>query len=268
MIWPRFQRALVMQEAGDKHDTRRNDSESPGSTPLTVLLPVHNEASTIEHVISDIYRQVVRPTGAELIVCEDGSTDGTLDVLQRLSTKFPFRLLSDSYRKGYANAVRDGLSRVRSDFAFFSDSDGQYRSADFWRLWPYAGEYDMVIGRKVRREEPFHRTALSRGFHVLAKSLFDIPHKDIDCGFRIINRRVLDEVLPEVGLLPYSFWAEFTIIAHDSGFKILEVPISHSSRLQGMTSIYTLDRLPKIVTRQLIGLAALRHHRGQRTGKR
>jgi hypothetical protein len=115
----------------------------------------------------------------------------------------------------------------------------------------------MIIGRKLDREEPFHRILLSRGFHVLVKTVTDVPLKDMDCGFRIIRKTVVDAIVDDVGSLPYSFWAEFSILAYRRGFRILEVPVTHRARLNGTTSIYNPHRLPMIVALQARGLASL-----------
>jgi len=224
---------------------------------LTVLIPVHNEAEIIGSVLPQFYREIVVPTGAELLVTEDGSTDHTQRVLEGLASQYPMRLEMGGARKGYTEAVRDGLRHIRTGLVFFADSDGQYDPADFWKLWPHIRDYDMVIGRKAKRDEPRHRIVLSRGFHILAKSFTSVPLKDMDCGFRILRREVVEKVLPEVNALPYSFWAEFTIIAYHMGFRILEVPISHHNRLHGVTATYLPRRLPNIVWRQFFGITAL-----------
>lgn len=247
---------MKMQESRPDYEEHAVDA-STLSDALSILLPVHNEAATIESVLSDFCATVAGPLRAETIVCEDGSTDGTAEVLRDLAQRYPIRLLTGSRRKGYASAVRDGLRNAHSNLVFFADSDGQYAAEDFWRLWPHIDDYDMIVGRKERRADPLHRTVLSKGFHLLTKTLFQIPLKDLDCGFRIIRRNVIDKVLPRVRSLPYSFWAEFTIVASHQGFRILEVPITHKKRLQGITSIYTYEQLPFIVMKQAAGLANL-----------
>jgi len=224
---------------------------------LTVILPAHNEANSIEQVIREFREQVVLPTGADFLVCEDGSTDGTDRVLRVLAAAGEIRLLNDVARKGYGDAVRDGLRTIKTPWTFFADSDGQYDARDFWKLWTHVGSYDMIIGRKVEREEAFHRIVLSRGFHALVKAVADVPLKDMDCGFRIVRKEVVDSILDDIGSLPYSFWAEFSILAYRRGFRILEVPINHHARLNGTTSIYNAWRLPLIVAQQARGLAAL-----------
>ena len=117
---------------------------------------------------------------------------------------------------------------------------------------------DMVIGAKIERQEAPHRILLAKGFHLLVKCLFGIRLRDIDCGFRLIRRRLVESVLDEVRDLPYSFWAEFTVISSLAGFRIVEVPVSHRGRLQGGTTIYQPRGLPKIVFRQALGLLRLR----------
>jgi glycosyltransferase involved in cell wall biosynthesis len=224
---------------------------------LTILLPVHNEAESIERVLAGFWEIVVRPLSAEILICEDGSTDGTDLVLQQLGRKYSLRFVNGTARKGYAGAVRDGLEQVRTPRIFFADSDGQYYPEDFWKLWPHLEEYDMVVGRKTNRDEPSHRLLLSWGFHLLAKIMTGVPLRDMDCGFRILKRDLVNTILPDVGVLPFSFWAEFTILAYKKGIRILEVPVSHRARFRGDTSIYQWHRIPAIVRSQFRGLTEL-----------
>ena len=228
------------------------------STPLlTVFLPVYNEAGSISDVLRSFYAEVARPLGAELLVCEDGSSDGTPQVLEQLSKEIPMRLVTGRERKGYGGAMRDGLRLVQTPYVFIADSDGQYEPSEFWKIWNAADSYDMVIGRKVRRQERFYRALLSRGFHVLIKALTGVPLQDMDCGFRLIRREMIPKVLPEVRSLRYSFLAEFSIVAFRRGFRILEVPVVHRARINGTTSIYSWNRLPWIIAYQLAGLLRL-----------
>jgi len=227
----------------------------PGA--LTVLLPVHNEADSIEPVLRELNERVVRPFGARLLVCEDGSTDGTSAVLNRLGSELGFRPECHPARRGYADAVRHGLRLVDSPLVFFTDSDGQYDPADFEALWKEIPSCDMVIGRKVQRLESVYRGLLSRGFHVLIKVFTNVPLSDVDCGFRLLRKETIETVLPEVRSLPYSFWAEFSIIAWRRGLRIRQVPVSHRARLHGSSTIYGWNKLPRILVLQVLGLLRL-----------
>jgi len=224
---------------------------------ICLLFPVHNEAETIETVITELYNEVCTKMPVEIIVAEDGSTDGTKEILASLRDKIPFQLVSDHNRKGYAKAVSDALKNSFGEWIFFSDSDGQYFPSDFWNLWEQRDGYDMIIGCKTHRRESSHRIILAKGFHKIMNGLFGLNLHDADCGFRLIRQEVIRSVIGKVRFLEYSFWAEFTIRACLKGFSVREVPINHSSRLYGSTHIYKPSNIPLIVLRQLRGLARL-----------
>lgn len=224
---------------------------------VSVLLPVYNEAETVSNILKTYHNEICRKVSAPLIVAEDGSTDGTREILASLQKELPIVLLSDPNRKGYAKAAIDALKSCSSDWVFFSDSDGQYSPSDFWKLWKKRDGFDMVIGRKVHRSEGAHRVILANGFHKIVNGVFGLSLHDADCGFRLIRKEVIRSVVDKVRFLDYSFWAEFTIRACLSGFRVSEVPINHSSRIHGDTHIYKRSKIATIVLKQLGGLAHL-----------
>lgn len=230
---------------------------------LSMVLPVYNEAPIIEGVIPPYgeivarLKDVIGIKNVEIVVAEDGSTDGTKEILVHLKDRTPMKLLLGENRKGYAKAVGDALKYATGDLIFFSDSDGQYRAKDFWKLWKNRSNHDMVIGWKVRRKEHLHRILLSRGFHMVVRALFGLKLHDIDCGFRLLRREVIDAVVDDVRCLKYSFWAEFTIRSFLKGFSVVEVPIFHQDRSYGSTHIYKLTKIPWIVARQIKGIVDL-----------
>jgi glycosyltransferase involved in cell wall biosynthesis len=232
-------------------------NSGPEKPSLDILLPVFNEVKTIRNVICDFYDQIATKIPAQLIIAEDGSVDGTKDVLESLKDEIPLSLFSGSVRKGYARGVGDALKKCSRQWVFFSDSDGQYLTSDFWRLWENRFGCDMVIGRKLRRSEGVHRTILANGFHGIANTIFGLNLHDADCGFRLIRKSLIDAVIDDVNLLKYSFWAEFTIRSCLYGYKVKEVPINHANRAHGGTQIYKPSKIPVIVLKQLNGLAHL-----------
>jgi glycosyltransferase involved in cell wall biosynthesis len=228
------------------------------SRPLIdVLMPAYNEVSSIRNVVLEYYDEIGRKLPSRFIVAEDGSYDGTKDVLLSLKTEIPISLFCGPVRKGYTKGVGDALKKCRGEWIFFSDSDGQYSPSDFWRLWENRYKYDMVVGRKLHRSEGAYRTVLSNGFHGIANNLFGLNLHDTDCGFRLIRKELVDSILSEVKCLEYSFWSEFTIRTCLRGYKVLEVPISHASRMSGKTQIYKPSKIPMIVLKQIKGLASL-----------
>ncbi len=235
-----------------------------GRPRIAVIVPAHNEGPTIEAVLRDYTAEVANRLGSEILVCEDGSTDNTRTILERLSGELPLKVVTNGERLGYAGGVKRGLLLADADILFFSDSDGQYDPRDFWDLRARMDGADMVIGVKTERKEPPHRIVLSKGFHFLIRLLFGVDLHDIDCGFRLIKKGIVEDVLRDVGDLPYSFWAEFTVVASLKGYRITEVPVSHRSRLHGNTTIYQPRRLPRILVVQMRGLLRLRRRMADR----
>jgi len=231
--------------------------KSKAEATISLLLPAHNEADTIEKIILDFYQEIGTKIPLEIVVSEDGSTDRTKNVLLELSKKIPLTLILCEERKGYMNGVKDGLRKATGEYIFFSDSDGQHIPSDFWKLYEKRNSYDLIVGRKIKRQDPAHRIVISTVFHILVKIFFGMPLRDPDTAYRLIRRRVLDEVIDDTVLLKYSFWTEFTVRAFKKGFKVTEVPVVHKSRLQGDTRLYKSSKLFSIIVSQMLGLLKL-----------
>src|ERR1700730_15632138 len=102
---------------------------------VEVLLPVHNEAGSIEGTLREIYGELSRKVTIGFIVCEDGSEDNTQEILRRLAKDLPMRLNLSEGRKGYSRAVCEGMQMLESDYLLCLDSDGQCDPKDFWAFW-------------------------------------------------------------------------------------------------------------------------------------
>lgn len=219
---------------------------------LTVIIPVYNEAGVIEDVVRGMYDRVVRKVaGARFIVAEDGSTDGTKEILAELQKTIPFELMAGSRRKGYTRAFKEALTRAGTDFVFFCDSDGQHDPEDFFKLCACIAHADIVGGYKSPRRDPWHRLLLSRGYNGLVRLIFGLKTRDIDSGFKLIRKKVVDDIMGNVGDFRCCVMSEFVIKAYLSGYKIAEVAVSHFPRQSGATSLFPPQRLPGIILRVL-----------------
>lgn len=219
---------------------------------VAVLMPVHNEAECIEGVVTEFYNELSRRLLVEVVCCEDGSTDGTKDVLRTLAEKVPMKVILGAERKGYSNAIRDGLRLVNANYVLFTDSDGQHRPEDFWRLYELRLRYEVVSGCRVNRADPLHRRVMSSVFQWISRRLFKLPKlKDITAPYRLVQADVAKKVAEEYRYMRESFWTEFTIRAYKRGYRIIEVPIEHRSRVGGGTRVYKPTKIPKIVLSQL-----------------
>jgi glycosyltransferase involved in cell wall biosynthesis len=221
---------------------------------VQIVMPVHNEAESIEEIIMEIYNEISPRLPVEFIICEDGSADGTKEVLLDLSKKIPMKLIMSNERKGYSQAFIDGLKNTTAEYVFSLDSDGQFVPSDFWKLYEKKDDYDVIIGWRVHRADRSFRLLMSNGFRLLHKLLFRVPLHNPGCGFLLIKKDVIDSVVNELGVLKQGLWWEFTARVYRKGFKITEVPIQHRLRYSGNTRVYTITKIPGIAYAHIIGL--------------
>lgn len=228
---------------------------------LDVVIPAHNEARSITGTIEEFCRVVHVEQGLEItfVVAEDGSIDGTSDVLRELATRLPLRLLHSEHRKGYSRAVIDALAETTAPLVCFVDGDGQYDPADLPRLVGALGTNDLVVGFRAPRVDPAVRRVISRAFGFVYRRLFPVRLRDPSCPYLVMRRAALDRVLDgNPGILSEGFWWEFNARAAALGLTVVEAPVHHRRRAAGPTSIYTPRRLPAIAGRHLLGLVRLR----------
>ena len=220
---------------------------------VSLVFPVYNEAFIIESTVRNYFDELNEKVPFELIVAEDGSTDDTKTVIRRLERTLPIRAYTGDQRKGYLNAVKDAVRLAERDWVFLVDSDYQFAAIDFWRLVPMMSEYDIILGMKSPRRDPYYRIVLSRGLNFLLRCLFNVPYRDMDTGFRLIRREAIERIAPQVHHFAF-FTAEFVVRCHKKGYRICEVPVPHYSRKMGATNIFYVSKLPLIVLQQLRGI--------------
>ena len=240
----------------DKNRIRKEEIKADQIELITVA---YNEAESIEQVLRAFYSVASQYASVKIIVAEDGSTDGTREILKRLAEESPMKLVLADERRGYAGAVKDALLVATCDTIAFVDSDGQYLPEDFQNLFTAWNDNnkDMIIGEKISRQDPGYRILISKIYHFIVGTLFGVPFRDIDCGYRFIRKELAHTVAPACHLLPYSYWCEFTVRSQNKGFKISTVPIGHRDRLAGASRMYTIKKLPSMTIKQIRGLWTL-----------
>jgi glycosyltransferase involved in cell wall biosynthesis len=231
------------------------DSNAP--LEIQVVMPAYNEADCVEAVIMEIYRELAPHVRFEFLVCEDGSRDGTREILHALSRKVPIRLVLGDQKKGYSRAVIDGLKASTADYVLCLESDGQYSPHDFWEFYEGREDYDISTGWRKPRRDTFARRLMSACFGCLYSLLFHSPLHDPSCAFMLIKRRVIDATAGDVGLLMEGFQREFIAIALARGFHVREIPLHHRPRQSGGTKAFPLVRIPRIATSNIWGLLRL-----------
>ena len=227
---------------------------------VDLVIPVHNEVETIEATLRDFAR--LNDDGdprIRFIVCEDGSSDGTPELVRTLSDSLPIQLITSTARKGYSRAAVDGLKAATADLVAFSDSDGQYDPLDLDRMLEEVDDVDIVIGFRNPRVDPVARKLMSHAFRLVYKLMFRVPLKDPSCPLLVIRRTALERVLsPATPRLPEGFWWEFMARVFDAGLSYKELPVKHIKRPGGGTRVYHPKKLPKIAWVHLVALTGLR----------
>jgi len=208
---------------------------------LSVVLPAYNEAENIEEMIGAVMKTVTPLTDDyEIIVVDDGSRDGTGDVVRRVAAEHPqVRLVQHEVNRGYGAALYSGLRAAEKDLVFFTDADRQFELADLHKFWPEIEDVDMVIGYRPDRADPFHRRLFGWGWSWLTNLLFGYTARDVDCAFKLFRREVIDSV--EIKSMGATFSAEFLVRAKAKGFTIRELPVRHLPRLAGSQTGSRLD---------------------------
>src|SRR5579884_2627573 len=137
------------------------NSYPPNFTPkFSMVMPVHNEEKSIESVVMDVYNELGKQTEIpfEIVLAEDGSKDKTKEVITELSKKIPLKAILSYKKKGYSGGIKSGLAIVSAPFVIVSDSDGQHRPEDFWKLRKKLEELDyprdvVISGSRIVRAD-------------------------------------------------------------------------------------------------------------------
>jgi len=213
-----------------------SDSKFQVSDPVSILMPVSNEAPIIESVMEEWIQDVFTflPAGSEFLIDEAGSTDGTKEILENLSQKHDFiKVTYRDHKDGFRAATLRLYKSSKCPIVFFTDSDGQYVAADFWNLAKWIDQYDFVRGAKMGRNDPLVRRAASFIFNRLVWFLFFPKYADVNCAFHMIRKQVLEDLIDQVNCLPVHPNAELLLRAELGNVSIKQVYILHRSRQFG-----------------------------------
>jgi len=200
---------------------------------LSTFFPFYNEEANIEAQTKDALR--VLPQFAnkfEIILVDDGSIDKTGKIGQKLAQKYRLvKIIRHRVNKGYGGALKTGLKNSRYKWIFFTDGDRQFKLTDLSELIEKSDKADLVIGYRQKRADSPIRLLNAKLFNLLIKILFGLKVRDVDCAFKLIKKRVLDDVkLKSDGALLSS---ELLIKAKKKGYRIVEVLVNHYPRQVG-----------------------------------
>lgn len=221
---------------------------------ISAVFPAYNDGGTIASMVSAAWialRQVTEDF--EIIVVNDGSADYTPTMLVEIATRYPeLRVITHPSNQGYGAALRTGFSVATKDWVFYTDGDSQYNPLELVNLVDALRDgVDVVNGYKLSRHDSWIRIVIGRAYHYFVKILFGIRIRDVDCDFRLIPRRILEEI--ELKSISGAICLELVKKIQDAGYVFAETPVNHYSRKYGVSQFF----VPWRIARTLYQLASL-----------
>jgi glycosyltransferase involved in cell wall biosynthesis len=197
---------------------------------LTVIVPVYNEERTIERVVRAVASV---PIEHEIVVVDDGSRDGTPEVLARLEAEGLVRVFRQTPNQGKGKAVRRGIEEARGEICVIQDADLEYQPQDFPQLIRPIVEMgaDAVYGSRFmgpHRVFLFWHFAANRFLTWLTNVLYDTMLTDMETGYKAVRTSVLREM--HLRSDTFDIEPEITAKLFKRGRKVFEVPITYNGR--------------------------------------
>jgi glycosyltransferase involved in cell wall biosynthesis len=215
---------------------------------ISAFFPCYNDAGSIAEMVRRA--AAVLPDVAEsfdITVIDDGSSDHSVQVLEDLRGEIPcLRIIKHGTNRGYGGALRSGFEAATKEFCFYTDGDGQYDPRELPKLAALMQpEIGLVNGYKLNRADAFYRKLTGGTYEWMARRVFGIGIKDVDCDFRLIRTDYLRRV-------PLTFESgaialELVHTLQQSGCRMAEVGVCHYPRLYGRSEFFSLRHVTDLI---------------------
>ena len=197
---------------------------------LSVVMPVYNERETIEEIIKRVHAVPIR---TELIVVDDGSKDGTREILTRLAAERPFKLILQPRNAGKGAAIRRGFEEVTGDLVIIQDADLEYSPEEFPELIQLIceGRADVVYGSRFlgrHRVFLFTHYAGNRLLTLITNVLYNTMLTDMETCYKVMRAEVLRSMTLESN--GFGIEPELTAKIFKRHYRVYEVPITYDGR--------------------------------------
>ena len=226
--------------------------DKAGSPSVSACIPVLNEAGNVGGLVREL-DAVLRSScrDYEIIVVDDGSTDGTSAVLKELGAEFPaLRVVTHPVNLGYGRSLRDGFAAARFDYVFYTDGDGQFDVSELTGFVRLMSPRRAVVGYRLKRSEGAIRQITSWAYNKLIRILFGLKLRDVDCSFKVFPAAVVSSL--ELKSDEFFIDTELMVKLKNAGVDIEETGVRHLPREYGKSTVSARHIITTI--REIMGM--------------
>lgn len=223
---------------------------------LVIVIPAYNEEETIKAVLEEWYQIIERHDGdgaSRLLVINDGSRDRTGEILSAFAKTHPLFVYADEKNGGHGAAIWNGYTkalRMKADYIFQTDSDGQTTPADFSAFWDRRKNADVVMGCRVNRGDGPGRALVSQVLRIVIRVVFRVKTADANCPYRLMKRDALQDAMRMVPARYHLTNVLLSVAFEKQKKKVHSLPICFRERQGGTNSIH-LGKICKMGMRSL-----------------
>ena len=202
---------------------------------LSISAPAYNEEDNIEKVIRH-WQSVMSESGQvfEIVIANDGSSDNTGRILDRLGSEFEnLRIIHSEKNGGYGDALSKAIYASKGKYVITIDSDGQFELSDHAQLLKKCLENDLdgVTGYRMGKKDTFMRVLADRALNIIVKVLFRLKYRDTNCALKLIKGDLIRSISIEAKAYPTP--TEILIKLREKGARIEEEGVRHNEREAG-----------------------------------
>lgn len=222
---------------------------------LSLFFPAYNLEGLLKNTVEKAIPILKRVADKyELIIINDGSKDKTGKIADELARKHSFvRVVHHSFNQGYGGALKSGFYNGKYEWIVFTDGDGQFDFSEIDKLIEFANKADVVATYRLDRQDSLKRKFFGWGWTVLASILLGINLRDVDSGFRMVKKKVIDTIPRLQSSRGGTINPEIFARARKAGFRIVEVGVHHFPRKEGKQTGANL----KVIFRSFVDLGKL-----------
>ncbi|NUM32809.1 MAG: glycosyltransferase family 2 protein [Bacteroidetes bacterium] len=237
------------------------------SHKIAIVMPAYNEADVISEVVLKWTELLQNGFKSEdnplLIIVNDGSKDNTFEILTELAKNNKILVPVNQPNGGHGNAVVNAYKKaieMQAEYVFQTDSDDQFETQDFFKLWEKRNESNFILGYRKQRFDAPIRLVITRILKFSVYLFFGVFIEDSNIPFRLVKGDFLKKMLSKLPEpVPFAPNIFLSVMAKKSGNKIFSIPITHKDRHTGEVSIRKM-KLLKVCWKSFNELLAFRRN--------